>query len=174
MEILSLSCQHCGAPLDVPESAKYITCRFCNARLEVKHQGDVAFTEQLGEIERKTDQLIDEVSRLKLQNELARIDREWDAERESLMVSGKDGHRSVPSQAGSIVAGLIFATFWIIATSTTPAAPLFVPIGFLVIGVVLFTGIQGFQKADQYQTAKKQYERSRTELLAELSNVEAD
>lgn len=175
MKILSLSCQHCGAPLDVPESARYITCKFCDARLEVKHEGDVAFTEQLGEIERKTDQLIDEVSRLKLQNELARIDREWDQERESYMITKKDGRLSEPNQATAMlgmVVGVGFGIFWIAAVSATPAAPLFVPIGVVIIGVVLFTGIHGFQKADQYEAAKKRYDRSRSDVLDRLVDVE--
>ena len=38
-KLLNLSCNHCGAPLQVPEETKYLTCTYCSSRLQVEHSG---------------------------------------------------------------------------------------------------------------------------------------
>jgi len=128
----------------------------------------------LGDIERKTDHLIDEVARLKLQNELARIDREWDSQRESFMVTGKDGHRSLPSKTGAIFAMVVaggFGTFFTIFAGAMSGG-LMVPFGLIFIGVGLFAGFNMLHKADKYERAKKRYDHSRSDLLEQLADVE--
>ncbi len=47
MELLSLTCGHCGAPLEVPEETRYVTCGYCSSKLEVHRSGGAIYTEVL-------------------------------------------------------------------------------------------------------------------------------
>ena len=73
MKVISISCNHCGAPLDVPLKTRYLTCSFCESRLEVQQSGNAYFTSVLEAV----SQIEEDVGTIKLQNELERIDREW-------------------------------------------------------------------------------------------------
>ena len=33
MRLVSLNCNQCGAPLEVPEKVQFLTCGYCSARL---------------------------------------------------------------------------------------------------------------------------------------------
>jgi LSD1 subclass zinc finger protein len=39
MQLIAMSCDHCGAPLSVPDGARSVMCGYCGARLEVQHVG---------------------------------------------------------------------------------------------------------------------------------------
>jgi LSD1 subclass zinc finger protein len=39
MQLIAMSCDHCGAPLSVPDGAQLVICTYCGARLEV-HRND--------------------------------------------------------------------------------------------------------------------------------------
>ena len=82
MKLLALNCNHCGAPLEVPEKANYLTCTFCQTQLSVQRSGGAAYTEALEKLDERTEQIADDVEILKLQAELDRLDREWTSGRE--------------------------------------------------------------------------------------------
>lgn len=111
---------------------------------------------------------------LRVQNELERLDREWNLERERFMVSEKGGGRSVPSIAGSLF-GLIvvgFGIFWIFGASSMGAPWPFVLFGVIFVGAALFATITGAAKASAHDTAEQQYLAARRRLVAELARVE--
>jgi DNA-directed RNA polymerase subunit RPC12/RpoP len=56
MELISLSCNNCGAPLEAPESAKYLTCAFCGSRLSVQRTGSAYYTNVMEQIAENTAQ----------------------------------------------------------------------------------------------------------------------
>ncbi len=58
----------------------------------------------------------DHTKALHLEHELARLDREWMLERESYMVTSRYGARSIPSQGGSIVVGVLIGAFGLVWT----------------------------------------------------------
>ena len=115
------------------------------------------------------------------QNEVAELDREWEIARESYMVTGKYGHRYIPSQAGSAFGGVLvalFGTLWtVFAFGVTRMGasmpntvdgmiglfPLF-GVVFVVAGVGM--SIYSFMKASDYANAERQYRRRRAELLS--------
>ncbi|HVK05640.1 MAG TPA: SHOCT domain-containing protein [Armatimonadaceae bacterium] len=121
---------------------------------------------------------------LRHQNELERLDREWDRERERYMVRGKYGTRYVPSRGMAIGMGVVsgvFGIFWmLLATditrnglrSTTGGGgmggaflvfPLF---GALFILAALFMAVDTYRKAVAYGDAEADYRRRRALLLA--------
>ena len=118
------------------------------------------------------------------QNEVAQLDREWEIARESFMVTGKHGHRHLPTQAGSLVMGVViglFGLFWTaMAFGVTGAmaghggfpggspgglAAIFPFFGILFIVVGVGMSLYSFSKATQYADAERQYRTRRAELL---------
>ncbi len=115
-ELISVSCNHCGAPLPVAESTRFITCTFCGSNLEVHRQGSVsAYTEVLHNIDQRTKKIEQDLHDLKRQSDLEQLDRAWMMRRDQLLVSGRRGSRTVPSMATGFI-GMIFAVvfmlFW--------------------------------------------------------------
>ena len=168
MKILTLDCQHCGAPLEVPAKIRALTCTYCGTRLQVQQEGAAAWTETL-------EDLREDVRYLRRKADLADLDREWEAERERYLVKGKHGQTSAPSTgsgAASIVIALIFGGFWttfamgIAQGSPGPAAlfPLF-GILFIIIGVV--SGVRQISKAQSLEEARTRYRSRRAELLGD-------
>jgi hypothetical protein len=112
---------------------------------------------------------------VRYQNELERIDREWEIEKEQYMVTGRYGIRYLPTKgqgmAGAAIIG-VFGVFWtIMAFSITSGAPdegpfsiakIFFPlfgIAFTVFGV--YMGIHTTRKAEEYTRALAAYQERR-------------
>jgi len=105
------------------------------------------------------------LARLQREAEVARIDREWDYQREQYMVRGKYGNRYYPSRfAGiaSMVIGTLFGLIWI-GVSLGSNAPTFFPlIGIVVIVAGIANGVASFSKADSLQEAEEEYRNRRS------------
>ena len=179
MQVQNLVCNACGAPLEVPESANFVTCNHCSSRLAIRRTESSTFTEQLEQLVETTDRLSNQIGELNAHNELATIDREWRLERENYKVSGKDGHRAIPSKGESVVGGVVitvFGCFWTaMAFGVTSAASVFgtsfgpppiVRVGFPLFGILfvvggIFKAAQTYSKATDYEAAEKRYRRRR-------------
>ena len=98
MKLISLVCNHCGGTLEIPEETRYLTCQFCKTNLMVESSGNAFFTSELEELDRKTDQIADEVESLKRENDINRLDRNWESQKEKFMVTDKDGHKRLPTK----------------------------------------------------------------------------
>lgn len=183
MKLYSLSCQHCGAPLEVPAKVKQLTCQFCGTRLKVQQTGSAVYTEALGEISETTNRIADNTDFIRLQNELERIDREWALEKERFMVRGKDGRLSVPSRGASLVGGIFivgFGIFWtVMATGIAGVATagfgragavagIFPCFGLLFIGFGLFVCIHNYSKAGDFELRQRQYHQRRQRIVDEM------
>ena len=161
VKLLSLSCNHCGAQLDVPEKTNYVTCTFCGTKLKVERSGGAAYTEAL-------EQLAEDVGALKRQVEVDRLDREWQMRREELMVRSERGHVSVPTKGASIVGAVVvvvFGVFWTVFASTI-AGP-FGLFGLVFIAFGLFATIGSLKKADAYEREHADYVARRRQLMDE-------
>lgn len=111
---------------------------------------------------------------IKRQNELARIDREWEMERKEYQVRGRYGARYTPSKAGSVGTGILFAcfgVFWMAFTSSFPRGPglfeLFPLFGLLPVFAGVHYAVVGYQKASHHERAQQRYRRRRRALLEE-------
>ncbi len=128
-----------------------------------------------------TAKLASQLAEVRYQNELERIDREWEAEREKYYVVDKHGHRYIPTVAqglgGAVVIG-VFGLFWtIMAISITSGAPdfgpfaiakVFMPLfGVVFTAVGIYLGINGANKAREYQDALAAYHRRRAAVKPE-------
>jgi hypothetical protein len=142
---------------------------FAKAKAALLNESPGGPEAQLGE------HLAAELAEVRYQNELARIDREWEIERQQYLLSDRYGHTHVPTAGQSIGAAIaigIFGIFWtIMAVSLTASAPdvgpffiakLIFPlfgVVFTVGGVAL--GVYAYSKAQKYQQAFQAYQARR-------------
>lgn len=173
MELLSLNCGHCGAPLEVPQGTRYVTCGYCSSKLEVHQSGGAIYTQVLEALQKRTEEIADDVEILKLQNELERIDREWQSTRESCMITGKNGVKSEPSPIGGTIGAVIaigFGIFWTVtAGSMAPSMAIF---GVVFIGLAIFGLFNNLMKSNQFSEKKQEYEQRRRKVLQAIRDFE--
>ena len=167
MKVLNIACNNCGGPLEVPKKVRYLTCSFCDSRLEVQKSGSAYYTNVLEAVQ----DIRHDVETLKLQNQLSQIDREWGQERSTMMVRGQHGHSSVPSQFGAIVIMILPVIFLAVVFSITPMSELGGSFGIFVLPVVFVVaiGFWHFNKAKRYEERKRHYQQRRRKLMRELS-----
>ena len=171
MKITKVCCQGCGADLQVDETVRYVTCNYCHARLEVVHDPSVTHTRLMEKLEKNTERMAENLRVIELQNDLARMDREWEQRRESFMVTGKHGHRSLPSTAGSTIGGVVAVVFGIIwmGAAGSMGAPLpFVLFGVVFVGFAIFNAVRGFSKASAHDSAEAYHQSRRAELMRRI------
>src|SRR5262249_11469078 len=115
MPMQAVHCNGCGNKIEVPSTARYITCARCGASLVVRHEGGAWFTESPPE-PRRAGRLDDDgpmrevagrLEELERQSEIARLAREWEIERESYMLTGRYGYRSLPSTGVAAFTGIV-------------------------------------------------------------------
>ena len=127
MELESLNCGRCGAPLEVPRTANYVKCNHCDSQLAIRRSPSATFTETVEQLAETTENLSEQVSELTRQNELAALDRQWERERESFMITDKDGGRHLPNEGMAALSGVIVVVFgclWtVMAIAITWSAP---------------------------------------------------
>lgn len=166
MNTLTLNCNHCGAPLIVPDTVNYLTCQYCQCQLQVVREDSVAFTQELEELRGRTDELALHVRRLELQNEILMLDQKWEKDRQSLMIRGQDGLIEPTKSSGVmlIILGVIGGVMIGVQSVLAGAAVLMVT---SVGGAYLLLAAAAFNKA----TRRYRGRRFRLELqLSQLSN----
>ena len=122
-----------------------------------------------------------QLSEVRYQNELARIDREWEMEREKYMVTDKYGRRHLPSSGmgiGMAVVGGVFGTLWtIMAVAITGSAPdvgpfsiaklVFPLFGVFFVVLAIWFGLHVHSRAQAYQKAQAAYQDRRRQVQPE-------
>ena len=164
-------CSQCGAPLDVPAGVQFVTCKQCGTALRVKHDATVAYTEVIDKLAKTTDQISDHLAALRHEQEIERLDREWDRESESLMSVSKRGETYVPTVASGVLAIVVgggFGIFWTVMSASI-GAPFFFPLfGVVFIVLAIGLGLSNIDKAGKYKRAEEAYYRRREALEARL------
>ena len=177
VELLSLSCNHCGAPLEVPAGARFVTCAHCNSRLAVQRSGSAYYTSVLDRIEHNTEEAAEDLGVIRLQNDLGRLDREWKEQRQRYCTRGSNGALIEPvGGAGCAIVGGILAIPPILIV-TVVLAFIFPPLALL--GLLLLTGLAYWAISDNkknfeaFRKAKAQYLCHRHRLISELERRES-
>jgi DNA-directed RNA polymerase subunit RPC12/RpoP len=167
VETVPLNCNGCGAPLEVAAGANYATCGHCGARLAVKRTGSAAYTEVLEKLDRTTEAIAGHLAELTRQNEVERIDREWERERASYLITGKHGSRSLPTQRAGVMIALVMGGFGLIWTAFAASfAPFPFPLfGLLFVAFAVYTGLSQVKSAEKLAEAEARYHQRRAEAL---------
>jgi Flp pilus assembly protein TadB len=167
MHLETLNCNNCGASLSVSEEANFVTCNHCSTQLAIRRTESTTFTQKLDQIESKQEEMQDTLNRLEQQNKLAQVDRDWERERESFMITDKHGRRHLPNEVMSVFGGvvvIVFGVFWTIMAARIGGGP------FVIFGVVFILFGVGvsffqFQKAKDYRAAQRRYHRHRRQVI---------
>lgn len=176
MELLSVRCNHCGAPLEVGRDTRYVTCQFCHSPLEVKRTESAIFTEEVAKIAKNTEQMAGSLEVIELQNDIERLDREWMA---SQPVSfDKNGRPIGEPTPGGAALQMGFAIFFaVVCFGMAGAMSSFGggAIGIVPVGMGLFAiiaAIMGIGRAGNHQTRKDAYLQKRAALVARLESMQ--
>lgn len=168
----TVTCGGCGAPLTIPENVEYVACRYCQAQLHVQRNQSVVFTEVLQSLQQQTERLVDNTDILRIQNEIALLDREWEQQTAGLMVRGKHGRVSVPDKNSAVFGGIfltVFGLFW-----TCLAGAMFPPIALFGILFIVF-GLVNVRKqhdnAERYSQLQAAHEIKRNKLRRQLDSI---
>ena len=179
MHVESLSCNRCGAPLEVPDTANYLKCNHCGAQLAVRRNASATFTETIEQLTETTENLTEQVSKLTRQNELEALDRQWQHDRESFMVADKHGRKRLPTEGMALMGGVastVIGGLWtILAIGITSSAPnegpfaiakvVFPLFGLGFIGLGIAMAAYSHRQAKDYRAAHRRYRQQRAELL---------
>ncbi len=165
--VMKLCCQGCGADLQVTEDVRFVTCNYCQSKLEIVRDASVTHTRVLEKLERTTERIAGNLKVIELQNDLERLDREWESERSSMMVRGENGQVSAPSTAASVIGGIFaigFGIFFMVSTSFMGLS-LFSVFGLIFAGIGIFNLIQGSAKASKFRNAQYDHHMRRNRLI---------
>lgn len=174
VKITKVCCQGCGADLEVDESVRYVTCNYCHARLEVVHDTSVTHTRILQELQKNTERMAGNLRVIELQNDLERLDREWESRREGFMISGKHGRRYLPTQGSSIAGGaiaVVFGVIWMTFAGGIGAPFPFPLFGLLFIGAAIYGMVNGATKAGAYESADREFQQQRARLIRQIEEA---
>lgn len=174
----SLLCNSCGAPLEVPSSAKFVKCNHCNTTLKVHRSQGTTTSEVIEKLAETTEDLAAHVQELTRQRQLEELDRRWQTQRDSFLINDRRGMRQLPTTSSAWIGGLFVAFFgaiWtVLALSITSSGPDFGPfriariifpllgLGFIAFGI--FTAVAVHQKAKSLQQADHAYRRDRERI----------
>jgi hypothetical protein len=176
MELISVRCNHCGAPLDVGEKTRFVTCQFCKSQLEIKRSESAVFTEEVARIVENTEKMAGSLEVIRLQNEIEQLDREWSLQQST---SGSERHSRGPQSVGGAIFGLGFAIFFALVCFGMAAAVggiggiggmiSLVPIGMGIFALV--AGVMGVAKAGNAQSSQRFYQEQRDALVRRLNSM---
>ncbi|MEO5715749.1 MAG: hypothetical protein ABIT37_19880 [Luteolibacter sp.] len=173
MKVTKVCCQGCGADLQIDESIRYVTCNYCNARLEIVHDTTVTHSRQLDKIERTTDHLAQKLKVLELQNDLENLDREWEKFRNAALDRDEKGQLCEPSAAASILAGIVgigAGIAWILGCITNGVWGMAL-LSFPIFGISIWIMKNGGEKAEIYRVQRFRYSTARKTLVHRLERA---
>ncbi|MDI1312397.1 hypothetical protein [Prosthecobacter sp.] len=146
METLSVRCNHCGAPLQVSGSTRFVTCQFCHSSLEVKRTDTSIFTEEVAKIAQNTGKMAESLEVITLQNEIERLDRENAPEVAATQAKQLPAGAKVAGGLIGMIMMLLFTSFGLFfaISSSRMGAPFIFQLfggGFALIGIIALVSI---------------------------------
>jgi hypothetical protein len=116
----------------------------------------------------------EQLAELRRENEVARLDREWEQERRQYLVAGRYGRSYEPTPGMSILSGVLVVGFGVLWTAMTAGLmggpgggfgffPLF-GVVFIVVGLAV--SVASYGKAVRYRQAYEAYQERRQQLLS--------
>lgn len=159
MKLIALSCQQCGAPLEVPAELKHVSCAHCGAALVIKKQGSVLFTEKIEALELRASGVESDIKQLRMKLMLDRLKQDWQSRRKELALAWAENYVIAPTYAiGNLMAVLALAMAFIIGNLTET-----------FLGVVIFAG--GLMMTTHVYVQAGIYEKARKHYIDERRNI---
>jgi hypothetical protein len=140
----------------------------------VNRTGNAHYTETIEQLSKRAERMEEDIGRLALENDLERLEREWQQEREQYMVRGKDGSLSEPGSALALQIGigvfsglLLLIAIGIFAPWGAAAAPLWLAV-LLFVAFTVWSIVDAKMKLTRYEAAMQDYEQRRSELVRQI------
>ena len=171
MDLQQLKCGACGGNLNVPDGVQFVNCRHCGASLQVHLNASVVYTKVLEAIQQASSQIQYNTEILRLQGQLAELDRRWAETSKSLMIRGRSDEKHVPTKFQAVATLLLTGGVGLVwgNTALSIRAPLsVVSFEVLFLGIGVATSIWTFVSAQRYATAQREYEEQRDLLMEQL------
>jgi DNA-directed RNA polymerase subunit RPC12/RpoP len=186
MQVQALSCNNCGAPLEVPPTTAFATCGHCGSRLAIKRTENAAYTEVLGNISQNTEtisrhtgQMSNDLAAIRLQNELDRLERDWAARLQTYraaktitLQSARRNLRNLQIVVG-FAATLFTAAFLILLASSSATGSCLV-MGLFVVGLPalgLLAATKRLRQAEAFDAEVTAYVSRRHQLYSRLQGL---
>lgn len=174
MKVVALTCPQCGGGQDVTDERPLVECRYCRTTLRVERSATGELERLLSYAQEESAELAFENRKLRLQNEIHRLDGAWEARRQSLLITTKHGTREPSSLWGSVVAfigGCLFlAGFLTLFMAGSPQIVQFALLGFGA--VVTIGGISEQGAGRRFERERADYKRNRAQLEKRLGELE--
>jgi hypothetical protein len=158
--------------LQVAAATRFVVCQFCGSSLEVRRTESAVFTQEVAEIAENTKRMAGRLEAIEIQNELERLDREWEEQKAALVWHGRAGGKK---HSTNPLYGLGAAIF--LAGAATGAL-VFGSQGVLTGGIRVTMAVMGFlavcslillwSKAPKARAARESYRRRRAEVEGRL------
>lgn len=168
---LTVRCQSCGAPLQISDGIRFITCNYCKAELELVRDTSATHTRLLETLQVDTRQMRGSLRILEIQNELERLDRDWEAWRQENLTRSQSGEYSEPDRFTAALFPLLFLIIGSAMAITRQGL-------FTALLIMLVTlGLAGFlfhllqDTCRRYAAAKQRYEDLRLKLHFQLKQA---
>jgi len=173
VQTIAVACNHCGAPLSVPDDARFVTCTHCGSQLEIHRSGGAAFTKVLEQLDQRTARVEQDLAEIKIREQIDELDRRWESKRDQYMIHGKDGGSSEPSSGNAVGTAAMLGLSGLLALCAGGAkgsnVVLVVGAGLLI--VALFFGVTVANWAREYELAKSLYQQNRDDLMQKLEQL---
>lgn len=166
-------CNQCGAPLDIPSSARFATCRHCGSSLAVNRSPSVVTTEVIERVADAVDKMAADVADLKRRSDLQEVDDAWESERKRFLIQTKNGVTEPSETAGimtaviGVLAGLFFAY-----TAFSMGFAIGALFGVAFIVFALFAGISNVNRARALEDARRRYQSRRAAAIRKLDEAD--
>lgn len=174
MKTVALTCNQCGAPIQAPESLRFVTCSHCNTRLKILSSGGAVYTELLEDIRGAQQEMAADLDTIQLQNELERVDREWERTERSFERVDKYGRRRLPSKNPAfvaVVAGVMIVPIVVFFVLSSMFHQLTAGFSLMLVGIVVFVllAVMGaFKDSARFAEAQRRHRKRRRKVLMEL------
>lgn len=154
----AVQCNQCGAPLEIPVSARFVTCRHCSSSLAVNRTPSIVTTEVIERVTNAVDQMASDVADLKRRAELQEIDEAWEREQKRYLIQTEKG-ATEPSEATGIVMAVVAVVGGLAFASVAASFGFgFGVVGGLVVGAIgVFGGISNINNARRLKAARQRY-----------------
>lgn len=174
-QTLSVRCQNCGSPLQVNDSIRFVTCGYCHSELQVVRDASTVHTEVLRNIERNTAATVNQLKVIELQNEIDRLDREWDAWKAQNLGRNQDGPMTEPvsltspTTTLSVIGVFVLFTWIIMLVNGAPFVALLLPAAFGLAFLFVADGHNKYVRS--FLRSKARFDNERSNLLAALEQA---
>lgn len=175
MNVMSILCQRCGAPLQIAdESVRFVTCAHCGTPLEIVREATQAHSRILEEIQKTAEEHGKRLEVIELQNDIERLDRDWEArQRDEGNVNAKTGAVEDHGSAGCLMLGLLVTGAGVLGVFAAFGGNSFSFGTFLACLAVIAVGVfiirEGIAELRRFAKAEDRYREIRASLVNRLN-----